>query len=446
MNTNFKNSGIAWIGQIPKHWEVIRNKYILSGLYSGGTPTSGTAKFYTDEDYGIPFVSIGDMSKKEFIESTKTKITKFGILDKNLKILPKNTILYSIYATIGEVAELKCSATISQALLALFVKNSYNKQFYKYNLKAMKDYIFFESSGTTQFNLNAKKVLNFSFVSPPLNEQKKIAEFLDKKCEIIDKRLSNLERKIKSLKEYKKSLISECVTKGLNPKNIEFKDSGIPWIGQIPKHWEVTKIKYCLKENFGGCWGDDLENEQISQNSRLCIRVADFDFDKQKVKQTADTFRNYTKSQILSTKLQDGDLIIEKSGGGDKMPVGRSVVFEQNLFGAKEVLFANFCQCFRPLNINNKFFAHAMKAFYQNNNMRFFFNQTTGIQNLSIFNILNAFLPYPPLNEQKKIAEFLDKKCEIIDKRLGNLERKIKSLKEYKKSLIYECVTGKKEI
>lgn len=223
--------------------------------------------------------------------------------------------------------------------------------------------------------------------------------------------------------------------------NTNFKDSGIPWIGQIPKHWEIKKVKYCLKENFGGCWGDDLENEQISQNSRLCIRVADFDFDKQKVKQTADTFRNYTKSQILSTKLQDGDLIIEKSGGGDKMPVGRSVIFEQNLFGAKEVLFANFCQCFRPLNINNKFFAHAMKAFYQNNNMRFFFNQTTGIQNLSIFNILNAFLSYPPLNEQEKIAEFLDKKCEIIDKRLSNLERKIKSLKEYKKSLISECVT-----
>lgn len=227
---------------------------------------------------------------------------------------------------------------------------------------------------------------------------------------------------------------------------MEFKDSQIAWIGQIPKHWEVKKIKYCLKENFGGCWGDDLENEQISQNSRLCIRVADFDFDKQKVKQTADTFRNYTKSQILSTKLQDGDLIIEKSGGGDKMPVGRSVVFEQNLFGAKEVLFANFCQCFRPLNINNKFFAHAMKAFYQNNNMRFFFNQTTGIQNLSIFNIVNAFLAYPPLNEQKKIAEFLDKKCEKIDRLNENYTKQITALKEYKKSLIYECVTGKKDI
>lgn len=86
---------------------------------------------------------------------------------------------------------------------------------------------------------------------PPLNEQKEIAEFLDKKCEIIDKRLSNLERKIKSLKEYKKSLISECVTKGLNPKNMEFKDSGIPWIGQIPKHWKISKIKYYFNFSSG---------------------------------------------------------------------------------------------------------------------------------------------------------------------------------------------------
>ena len=313
MNTNFKNSGIAWIGQIPKHWEVIRNKYILSGLYSGGTPTSGTAKFYTDEDYGIPFVSIGDMSKKEFIESTKTKITKFGILDKNLKILPKNTILYSIYATIGEVAELKCSATISQALLALFVKNSYNKQFYKYNLKAMKDYIFFESSGTTQFNLNAKKVLNFSFVYPPLNEQKKIAEFLDKKCEIIDKRLSNLERKIKSLKEYKKSLISECVTKGLNPKNIEFKDSGIPWIGQIPKYWEISKIKYIVSKKItdGTHQTPEYADENTGSPFLSAKDVTSGYINWENIKYITKSLHNQLQKEV---KPQKDDILLAKNG------------------------------------------------------------------------------------------------------------------------------------
>ena len=438
-NIEFKDSGIPWIGQIPKHWEVKKAKFI----FKNKKEIIGYRAEFTDR-LALTLNGVIKRSKDDNEGLQPEKFETYQILRKN-NLVFKLIDLKNISTSRVGISNFDLGI-VSPAYIILQRKE--NNKFFYYFYMSMYYRCIFNSLGDdgVRSSLNSTDLLNLKIPYPPLNEQKEIAEFLDKKCEIIDKRLSNLERKIKSLKEYKKSLISECVTKGLNPKNREFKDSGIPWIGQIPKHWEVTKIKYCLKENFGGCWGDDLENEQISQNSRLCIRVADFDFDKQKVKQTADTFRNYTKSQILSTKLQDGDLIIEKSGGGDKMPVGRSVVFEQNLFGAKEVLFANFCQCFRPLNINNKFFAHAMKAFYQNNNMRFFFNQTTGIQNLSIFNILNAFLPYPPLNEQKEIAEFLDKKCEKIDRLNENYTKQITALKEYKKSLIYECVTGKKEI
>ena len=454
----FKDSGIPWIGQIPKHWEVKKIKYCLKENFGGCWGDDLENEQISQNSRLCIRVADFDFDKQKvkqtadtFRNYTKSQILSTKLQDGDLIIeksgggdkMPVGRSVVFEQNLFG--AKEVLFANFCQCFRPLNINNKFfahaMKAFYQNN-----NMRFFFNQTTGIQNLSIFNIVNAFLAYPPLNEQKKIAEFLDKKCEIIDKRLNNLERKIKSLKEYKKSLISECVTKGLNPKNMEFKDSGIPWIGQIPKHWEVKKIKYCLKENFGGCWGDDLENEQISQNSRLCIRVADFDFDKQKVKQTADTFRNYTKSQILSTKLQDGDLIIEKSGGGDKMPVGRSVVFEQNLFGAKEVLFANFCQCFRPLNINNKFFAHAMKAFYQNNNMRFFFNQTTGIQNLSIFNIVNAFLAYPPLNEQKKIAEFLDKKCEKIDRLNENYTKQITALKEYKKSLIYECVTGKKDI
>ena len=454
----FKDSQIAWIGQIPKHWEVKKIKYCLKENFGGCWGDDLENEQISQNSRLCIRVADFDFDKQKvkqtadtFRNYTKSQILSTKLQDGDLIIeksgggdkMPVGRSVVFEQNLFG--AKEVLFANFCQCFRPLNINNKFfahaMKAFYQNN-----NMRFFFNQTTGIQNLSIFNIVNAFLAYPPLNEQKKIAEFLDKKCEIIDKRLNNLERKIKSLKEYKKSLISECVTKGLNPKNMEFKDSQIAWIGQIPKHWEVKKIKYCLKENFGGCWGDDLENEQISQNSRLCIRVADFDFDKQKVKQTADTFRNYTKSQILSTKLQDGDLIIEKSGGGDKMPVGRSVVFEQNLFGAKEVLFANFCQCFRPLNINNKFFAHAMKAFYQNNNMRFFFNQTTGIQNLSIFNIVNAFLAYPPLNEQKKIAEFLDKKCEKIDRLNENYTKQITALKEYKKSLIYECVTGKKDI
>ena len=429
-NIEFKDSQIAWIGQIPKHWEITKNKYILNGVYSGGTPTSGTPEFYTDEDNGIPFVSIGDMSKKEFIESTKTKVTKLGIRDKNLKILTKNTILYSIYATIGKVAELKCNATISQALLALFVKNSYDKQFYKYNLKAMKDYIFFQSNGNTQFNLNANKVINFHFLLPPLNEQEKIANFLDNKCEKIDNTIKNLEQKISNLKEYKKSLISECVTKGLNPKNMEFKDSQIAWIGQIPKHWEISKIKYHGTARNGLTYSpSDLTDE----SGILVLRSSN-------VQDSKLVFNDnvYVSCSVKNNLMVKNNDILICSRNGSRNLIGKNALIDRDVkatFGAFMLIYRSKISKFMFYVLNSNIFSYHLSNFV-----------TSTINQLTNSNFENIKFPLPPLNEQKEIAEFLDKKCEKIDRLNENYTKQITTLKEYKKSLIYECVTGKKEI
>ena len=159
-----KNSGIEWIGEIPEEWETIKNKYLLCEMYSGGTPTASNEALYCDD--GIPFVSISDMSCTPYVCSTKKSLTDLGVKEKNLKILPVGTILYSIYATIGAISELGIPATISQAMLALQIKETVQKSWYKYNLTAMRDFIFFSANGNTQFNLNAEKVWNFSFVLP----------------------------------------------------------------------------------------------------------------------------------------------------------------------------------------------------------------------------------------------------------------------------------------
>lgn len=134
-----KYSGVEWIGEIPEDWEVKKNKYILSNMYSGGTPTANKPELYSDE--GTPFVSIGDMSETDYVCDTKKKLSDLGVKEKNLKILPAGTIIYSIYATIGAVSELKIQATISQALLALSINNQVIKSWYKYNLNAMRDSI-----------------------------------------------------------------------------------------------------------------------------------------------------------------------------------------------------------------------------------------------------------------------------------------------------------------
>ncbi len=240
-----KDSGVEWIGEIPAEWEVIKNKYLLLNIYSGGTPKATNNDFYC-EDNGVPFVSISDMSNVQYVYTTKKYLTEQGMEDKNLKILPKETILYSIYATIGAISELKVEATISQAILALNVNEKINKNFYKYNLISMKDYVHNETNGNTQFNLNAEKVRNFYFVFPPLHEQQHIADYLDKKCAEIDAIISKQHGIIEKLQEYKLSLITETVTKGLNT-DAEMKDSGIEWIGEIPKHWKIRKIKSLFK-------------------------------------------------------------------------------------------------------------------------------------------------------------------------------------------------------
>ena len=236
-----KDSGIEWIGEIPADWKVIKNKYLLSLLYSGGTPSVSNNDLYCFEG-GTPFVSISDMSTVDYVLSTQKRLTGSGLKDKNLKILPIGTILYSIYATVGAVSELKIEAAISQAILALQVNSKVDKSFYKYNLAAMKDYIFSNANGNTQFNLNAEKVKNFYFVLPNVATQHHIANYLDRKCAEIDAIIAKQQQIIEKLKEYKLSVITEAVTKGLDP-NVPMKDSGVKWIGKIPEHWKILKLQ-----------------------------------------------------------------------------------------------------------------------------------------------------------------------------------------------------------
>lgn len=215
----------------------------------------------------------------------------------------------------------------------------------------------------------------------------------------------------------------------------EMKDSGIEWIGEIPEKWKNTKIKYQLTKRYGGCWGED----ETGENDFLCIRIADFNFTNQTIKLDVPTLRHYTKRQ-LNSKLQDGDIIIEKSGGGDKTPVGRTVLYD-----SKEIpnaMFANFCDCLRPVpNVNSKFLAFYLKALYQNIDMKLFFNQTTGLQNLNMQVYLNNRLAIPTLQEQQTIANFLNEKCSKIDFLTNDIQKQIEILQEYKKSIITEAVT-----
>jgi len=249
---SYKDSGVDWIGKIPSSWVKTKLKYKLQEVVTGGTPDTSNDSFWSDEDNGINWISISDItSNGREITETKKFISEKGLESKNLQILPIGSLIYSIYGSIGKISRLGIPSTIHQGILSLKTNSTYNTTFLEYYLIYFKEYVSLFSSSNTQENLNQEKVSNFDVPVPPLSEQQQIVSFLNTKTLLIDSLIEKTQRKIELLKEKRTSLINEVVTKGLNP-NVEMKDSGVDWIGKIPSSWVKTKLKYKLQEVVTG--------------------------------------------------------------------------------------------------------------------------------------------------------------------------------------------------
>ncbi|RAZ57158.1 restriction endonuclease subunit S [Campylobacter hyointestinalis subsp. lawsonii] len=429
-NIEFKDSGIPWIGEIPKHWEIKRLKFILNERKENNKPVkTDFILSLTNEKGVIPYSEKGAQGN-----ISKDDITGYKLA------YPNDIILNSMNVVIGSVGLSSYFGAISPVYYALYSKENSNIKFYNYvfqtsvfqnSLKGLGNGILEIRMRIPMSNLN-----NVFLPLPPLNEQKEIAEFLDKKCEIIDKRLENLERKINTLKEYKKSLISECVTKGLNPKNMEFKDSGIPWIGQIPKHWEVIKLKYIATRIYKG---NGITKEQVFENGDTpCVRYGEI---YTKYNYSFDECFSYTFEKVLNSTsyFGYGDILFTCTGELIE-EIGKNVVYlgHKKCLAGGDIIILNHKQ-------NPSFLNYALDCNYARN-QKSYGKAKLKVVHISSREISNLFVVLPPLNEQKEIAEFLDKKCKKIDRLNENYTKQITALKEYKKSLIYECVTGKKEI
>ena len=221
----------------------------------------------------------------------------------------------------------------------------------------------------------------------------------------------------------------------------EMKDSGIEWLGEIPLKWKCNSIRNLMISRDGGAWGNEPENES---EGIVCLRIADFDYTKGRFKKCRIeelTKREYTVAQIKRLALKKGDVLIEKSGGGEKTPVGRVVCYEGE-YGA--VLYANFMERLRfdDSVVDPKWMTFWLRAWYECKGSPYYINQTTGIQNINLSLMLakeKAY--YPDLALQKKIITFLDAKCAEIDALTADIQTQIDTLEQYKRSVITEAVT-----
>ena len=218
----------------------------------------------------------------------------------------------------------------------------------------------------------------------------------------------------------------------------EMKDSGSPWIGKVPKEWIVIRMKSCILRRDGGAWGDSPQN---NEGDIICLRIADFDYKKCRFKEKGEfTVRNYSQDIIEKLILKSGDIIIEKSGGGEKTPVGRTVVFDKPY----KAVYANFCDRIRCRDdiVKPDYMQYVFVAFYQNRYVWNYIKQTTGIQNLDLTTLLSVEkIALPSYSEQTRIVSFLDKQCAYIDSVLEKTKVSIEEYKILKQAIITQTVT-----
>ncbi len=223
-------------------------------------------------------------------------------------------------------------------------------------------------------------------------------------------------------------------------KDDELKDSGVEWIGKIPKDWETLKLKRITQSVKNGIWGDD---EQHNSDDIQCIRILNFDRNKMQVNIDDLTVRNIPKEKQKGYLLNKGDLLIEKSGGGEKNPVGFVAIYNHTL----PAVYANFMA---KISLNDKadssYIRYICSNIYNKRIHMDSVNQTTGIQNLDTERYFSRVIAIPNIKEQEKIANFLDKKTSQFDSIISKKEKLIERLQEAKKILISEVVTGKVKV
>ncbi|MCM1314226.1 MAG: restriction endonuclease subunit S [Alistipes senegalensis] len=421
-----KDSGIKWIGEIPKEYKISKIKYV-SDIFGRIGFRGYTEKDLVDgEEEGAITLSPSNLNNMK-MDYTKCTYLNWKKYEESPEIKINNgDVLFvktgSTYGKSAYVTNLPKEATINPQLV-VFKNIKINNKLFSYILqtKIIKIQSELAVFGSVIPTMSQEKIYNFIIPLPPIEEQKKISAYLDEKCEHIDAIIEGLKKQIETLKEYKKSLITETVTKGLN-NNVKMKDSGVEWVGDIPEHWEVKKLKYItVQRNEKGLF---KSNQDIYIGLENVMSYSDT---------LLETSSEYEDS--IQSVCHAGDIMFNKL----RPYLAKVIIAPYNCFCTGE--FLQFCS----FNGDNRFLRYFMLS---DRFIKIVNASTYGVKmpRANTDFIINLLMTYPPIEEQKAIADYLDEKCTEIDKIISEKKQQIETIEEYKKSLIFEYVTGKKEL
>lgn len=237
----YRENGIEWVGPVPTTWTTKRLSWLFRIISSGTTPPTDATQFH---DGHIPWVTTGELREQDIGATSKMLTAEAVAAFPTLRIYPPGTLLVAMYgATIGRLGWLEVAATTNQACCAMAEPIGIQPRFCFHAIPASTEALVFLSSGGGQPNINQEKLRALRIAVPSMAEQSAIAAFLDRETGKIDALVAEQERLIALLKEKRQAVISQAVTKGLDP-NAPMKDSGVEWLGEVPAHWEVKRIKH----------------------------------------------------------------------------------------------------------------------------------------------------------------------------------------------------------
>ena len=435
MARKMKDSGIEWIGEIPEGWKIVPVRSCFDEVRTKNTDGQ--------EQNALQFKSGNIISKTNFNASmddyVADTITNYTVVLPDTVMINGLNLNYDFKSL--RVALVKEKGVITSAYLAIFPdRKKISPQYATYLFKGYETKMAFHNMGAgIRKTLGYKEFKNQPLLLPSEKEQNKISAYLDSKCSHIDIMLSKIRSSIEEYKKLKQTVITQAVTKGVHGKR-EMKDSGVEWIGEIPKEWRKTQLRHCATIKSGITLGKSYSKDTVLIE-RPYLRVANVQGGYVDLNDLATI--EVTPDEDLKYRLHSGDVLMTE--GGDRDKLGRGCVWhgeiepclhQNHVFAVQtneSILLPEFLEYLTASDVGRSYFdITAIK--------------TTNLACTSSSKVLAFTIPLPPVEEQIEIVSFIKKRSLELNKLIMKKELLVQELESYKKSLIYEVVTGKREV
>ena len=433
MTRELSDSGVGWLGVTPAAWPVVPARALFGERKQKSSATD--VHLTPSQKYGV-------LPQAEYMEITGNKVVLNLSGADNMRHVEAGDYVSHLRSFQGGLEYSGIAGKVSAAYTVLKPKVALEPRFFKYLFKSD---LYIQALQTTTDQLRDGQSIRYGQFTliplpyPDLDEQRAIADYLDRETARIDALIAKNEELITLLTERRAAVVTRAVLRGLDTA-VKLQPSSVEWLGDVPSHWSVQRLASTVARARNGVWGADPQGDE---DDLRCVRVADFDRFNQRIHDDAHTMRRLTASERAGRILRSGDLLLEKSGGGEKSPVGFVVLYDR----AEPAVCSNFVARVQLReHMHPAFWTYVHGTMYRLRLTERSLKQSTGIQNLDSKAYFNEFVAVPPIGEQRAIAEYLERTVAEIDTVIHAARHGVNLARERRAALISATVTGKIDV